>query len=152
MTVIKIFLIKIYVLLLEMLLFVSAKYRRWSNQYENGIFFTQSYIYICSVACLRKVNKVDRESALHILGVKRLSYLKIFVTRPKSLPLYYVSLKLFHCECLMLRNFQRSFTYHEWVVKMITIDLQSNGCDRKILFFWCTRLRPWIYWSQPFGL
>jgi len=57
------------------------------------VFCTPQYIYFCSIACLKKVNKVDRKGATHILGFRCRSYFQISVASLKSLPLYYVSLQ-----------------------------------------------------------
>jgi hypothetical protein len=71
MTVIKNFLIQIYVLEMHSYFFLRNIGDDLSN--IKILFCTRRYIYFCSNACLQKVNKVDREGAIYILGVRRRS-------------------------------------------------------------------------------
>jgi len=71
MTVIKTFLIQIYVL--EMLSYFFLRNIGDGLINIKIVFCTQRYICFSSIVCLQKFNKVDREGAIHILGVRCLS-------------------------------------------------------------------------------
>jgi hypothetical protein len=140
MTVIKMFLILCY-------FFLRSRGDDLTNMKID--FFTQGYIYFYSITCLQKVNKVYREDSLHS---GQTSFLNKNIRRKPLVTTALLCLTTALLCWMFPVALQRSFVYHEWAVKIITVDLQSNGCNRRIIFFWYMRLHQWINWSRTFGL